>query len=202
MLRVMNTITKQPLATNKELFTLAHALSPAECAKMIAWAETKGFGDAPVTVGVNRYMMIPDLRNNTRVMIDDPALAAQLWPRVAPFMPQRIGAYAPVGLNERFRYYRYEPGQQFDWHRDGSFVRSDEEQSFLTLLFYLNDDCEGGTTDFMYVANDDIQVVPQIGMGLVFSHPLYHRGAPVVSGKKYVLRTDVMYQRVASLYAH
>jgi prolyl 4-hydroxylase len=198
----MKTITKRPLATDKELFTLANALSPEECAKMIARAEAHGFAEAPVTVGVNRYMMIPDLRNNTRVMIDDPAMAEALWPRLAPFMPQRIGAYAPVGLNERFRFYRYEPGQQFDWHRDGAFVRSEEEQSFLTMMFYLNDECEGGTTDFQYVGNGDIFVVPETGMGLVFSHPLYHRGAPVEAGRKYVLRTDVMYRREASLYAY
>lgn len=197
----MNTITKQLLSNDKELFTLAHALSPTECARMIAWAESHGFHEAPVTVGVNRFMMIPDLRNNTRVMIDDPDLAEALWPRIEPFVPARMGAYSPVGLNERFRYYRYEPGQQFDWHRDGAFVRSDDEQSFLTLLFYLNDDCEGGTTDFMFVADDEIHVVPQMGMGLVFSHPFYHRGAPVRAGKKYVLRTDVMYRRVISPYA-
>lgn len=196
----MNTILKQPLVTDKELFTLANALSPAECAKMIDRAERSGFAEAPVTVGVNRYMMIPDLRNNTRVIIDDVQLAHELWPRVETFMPKRIGSYEAVGLNERFRFYRYEPGQQFDWHRDGAFVRSDEEQSFLTLLFYLNDDCEGGTTDFMFVADDELHVEPRAGMGLVFSHPLYHRGAPVTAGRKYVLRTDVMYRRIVMPY--
>lgn len=200
MIPRMNTITKHSLVADKELFTLAHALSPVECAKMIGMAEAQGFGDAPVTVGVNRYMMIPDLRNNKRVMLDDPRLADSLWPRVKPYMPERIGAYHPVGLNERFRFYRYESGQQFDWHRDGAFVRSDEEQSFLTLLFYLNDDCEGGTTDFKFVSDRDLRVMPQTGMGLVFSHPLYHRGAPVESGRKYVLRTDVMYRCAMSPY--
>lgn len=196
----MNVITKNSLVTDKELFTLANALSSVECTEMIKRAEAQGFGAAPVTIGVNRYMMIPDLRNNTRVMLDDPELAAELWPRLEGFMPDRIGAYTPVGLNERFRFYRYEPGQQFDWHRDGAFVRSDDEQSFLTLLFYLNNECEGGTTDFMFVTDDELHVVPETGMGLVFSHPFYHRGAPVVSGKKYVLRTDVMYRREPSLY--
>ncbi len=200
MMSDMKTITKQPLVLDKELFTLAHALTHTECATMIAAAEAKGFGDAPVTVGVNRYMMIPDLRNNTRVMVDDVDLAAKLWPRIKPFVPERIGAYSPVGLNERFRYYRYEPGQQFDWHRDGAFVRSDDEQSLLTLMFYLNDDCEGGTTDFQFVSDKEIHVVPQTGMALVFSHPFYHRGAPVVAGKKYVLRTDIMFRRVMSPY--
>lgn len=196
----MKTITKQSLVADKEIFTLAQALSPQECRDLILRAEAQGFGAAPVTVGVNRYMMIPDLRNNTRVIVDDVELAQELWPRLAEYMPARIGAYTPVGLNERFRFYRYEPGEQFDWHRDGAFVRTDEEQSMLTLMFYLNDECEGGTTDFMYVSADEIQVVPQTGMALVFSHPLYHRGAPVISGRKYVLRTDVMYRREMSLY--
>jgi prolyl 4-hydroxylase len=197
----MKTITKQALIADKEIFTLANALSPAECREMIVRAEARGFGDAPVTVGVNRYMMMPDLRNNTRVMLDDVDLARELWPRFEAHMPARIGAYSPVGLNERFRFYRYEQGQQFDWHRDGSFLRSDEEQSMLTLILYLNDDCEGGTTDFMFVGDKEINVAPQAGMGLVFSHPLYHRGAPVISGRKYVLRTDVMYRRELSPYA-
>jgi hypothetical protein len=32
-------------------------------------------------------------------------------------------------------------------------------------------------------------------MALVFLHPLLHAGTPVRNGRKYVLRTDVMYAR-------
>ena len=35
-------------------------------------------------------------------------------------------------------------------------------------------------------------VKPRQGMALIFAHPLLHKGEPVVSGRKYVLRTDVM----------
>ncbi len=191
----MNVIEKQLLSTDKELFTLSNVLAPAECDALIQGAEAQGFADAPITVGVNKYMMAPDVRNNRRVMMDDTALAARLWPRVAPHVPSRLGEYRPVGLNERFRYYRYTPGQQFDWHMDGAFLRSQDEQSLFTLMFYLNEGCAGGTTDFMYVTDDEIRVAPRRGMALVFSHPLYHRGAPVIEGTKYVLRTDVMYRR-------
>jgi hypothetical protein len=31
-------------------------------------------------------------------------------------------------------------------------------------------------------------------MGLLFVHERKHEGAPVTSGRKYVLRTDVMYE--------
>jgi hypothetical protein len=32
-------------------------------------------------------------------------------------------------------------------------------------------------------------------MALLFHHPISHRGDPVIAGRKYVLRTDVMYAR-------
>ena len=53
-----------------------------------------------------------------------------------------------VGLNERFRFYRYTEGEYFNWHGDGSFLRSDGERSLFTAMLYLNDGFEGGTTDF------------------------------------------------------
>jgi prolyl 4-hydroxylase len=188
----MSAIQKLRLSDDNRIFTLEGALSPAECDGFIRRAEESGFGDAPVTVGFNKFRMIPDFRNNTRVIADDADLAAFLWSRVASHVPDGLGDYQPVGLNERFRYYRYDVGQQFDWHRDGAFVRSPSEQSLLTVLFYLNEGFEGGTTDFM---DEELIVAPRRGMALFFSHPLLHRGAPVTKGIKYVLRTDVMYSR-------
>ena len=46
------------------------------------------------------------------------------------------------GLNERLRFLRYEPGEKFEPHLDGSFVRTDGDKagdrSFVTVLLYLN----------------------------------------------------------------
>ena len=50
----------------------------------------------------------------------------------------------PVGANERFRCYRYKPGQKFAAHYDGAFERDETERSLLTFMVYLNDDFEGG----------------------------------------------------------
>ena len=36
-------------------------------------------------------------------------------------------------------------------------------------------------------------VQPESGMALVFVHQQLHEGASVLNGRKYVLRTDVMY---------
>jgi predicted 2-oxoglutarate/Fe(II)-dependent dioxygenase YbiX len=190
----MNAIQKTKLSEDAPIFTLSHVLSPEECQRFVRAAEGAGFADAPITVGVNRFMMAPEIRNNLRVIVDDPAQASWLWERIAPFVPAELGHYHAVGLNERFRYYRYEPGQYFRWHRDGAFVRSRDEQSLLTVLLYLNEDFVGGSTDIQH-HDGEIRVEPRSGLALLFSHPLCHQGAPVVRGMKYVLRTDVMYAR-------
>ena len=61
-------------------------------------------------------------------------------------------------------------------------------------MVYLNGDFEGGETTFE-ISRDPVRVVPRTGMALVFYHRLLHEGAEVLTGRKYVLRSDVMYRR-------
>ena len=164
-------------------------LAPAECDAMIARAEQLGFSDAPITTA-RGFVMRPDVRNNTRAMFDDVVLAASLFDRIAPGLPPRLFDRRPVGVNERFRCYRYQPGQQFRPHYDGAFQRHDHECSELTFMIYLNASCTGGNTAFL---DFDVEVVPEIGKALFFQHRLLHEGAVVTAGVKYVLRSDVMY---------
>lgn len=82
------------------------------------------------------------MRSNTRVILDDLALANLIWDRVRTADIPSRGRWTPIGINERFRYYRYDPG-----------------------------------------------------MVLVFTHNVLHRGAPVETGRKYVLRSDVMFAK-------
>ena len=171
--------------------TVREVLSEAECRAWIAEMEGLGFEAAPITTGAG-FVMAPSVRNNTRVMVDDAARAAVLWERVAPHAPEEVGRWRAVGLNERFRVYRYEPGQYFRWHADGAFRRSAREASLLTCMVYLNDaGLLGGETEFA----DFDPVRPETGKVLLFDHHLMHQGAPVFEGVKYVLRTDVMYRQ-------
>lgn len=179
-----------------DVFTIDGVLTAQECEALVDEAEAEGFEEAPITTSLG-FLMCPEVRNNTRVMVDDDARARWLWARVEPWIPaQRRGARV-VGLNERLRYYRYRPGQYFEWHLDGPYRRSHEELSMLTLMVYLNDGFTGGSTEFSRAA----AVVPRCGMALVFDHFARHRGAPVLAGTKYVLRTDVMYRREAVAHA-
>ncbi|AFZ17013.1 2OG-Fe(II) oxygenase [Allocoleopsis franciscana] len=185
------------------LFTVSNILSPQECAEYITLTENIGYSPAGLTVGQDEYMMAPNVRNNDRVILDDEQRAADLWHRIAEYVPTRIDNWTAIGLNERFRFYRYDPGQRFAPHGDGSYMRRNGDHSRLTFMIYLNDGFEGGDTRFYLNHNyfelldpnviPDISVVPETGMALCFRHELRHEGARVIRGRKYVLRSDVMY---------
>lgn len=177
-----------------QIVTVEGLLSPDECHDLVRLAESVGFSDAPITTG-RGFVMMPEVRNNTRVMLDDRERAGALWERVAPFAPARRGRLASVGLNERFRFYRYEPGQHFRWHYDGAFHRGPTEKSLITAMLYLNEGFEGGETEFD-VSDGLLSITPRVGLLLLFDHGQRHQGAPVRRGRKYVLRSDVMYGEI------
>lgn len=139
-----------------------------------------------------------EIRGNDRLMFDDPELAAKLWGRLADSLEinqihGRDGLWVACGLNERFKIYRYAPEQYFALHHDDNYVREKGvEQSFQTLIMYLNEGYEGGETSFM-----DGAVEPAEGRALIFAQMLLHEGVPVKTGTKYVLRTDVMYRKTS-----
>jgi prolyl 4-hydroxylase len=179
-------------ATAPLAWTVDDFLPAGECDAMIDRMEREGITPAPVTTHRGAVMR-PDIRNNDRASFDDPALAKSLFERVRPHVPKVLQAsWHAVGCNERFRAYRYEPGQYFAPHYDGCFRRSADEESLLTFLVYLNGDFMGGETNFLDHATS---IVPKKGMALLFQHRLLHEGARLVSGTKYVLRSDVMYRR-------
>jgi hypothetical protein len=170
-----------------EVFTVSGFLSLAECDSYVAFSESCGFGEAPINTSFGPAM-IKDVRNNSRVLVDIPSLAQFVWERAKLYAPATLAGQRAVGVNERFRFYRYDPGQTFRWHRDGYFERDNRERSRLTLMIYLNDDFEGGQTRFEHTV-----IQPRKGMALCFAHRLLHEGAEVKRGRKYVMRTDVMY---------
>lgn len=170
--------------------TIGGVLSPAECAGLIERIERLGPTTAPITTPRGPAMRT-DIRNNERVMFDDPDLARELFKRIEGAMAPRLCGMRPVGANERLRCYRYAPGQRFAPHYDGAFIRNDRQRSLLTLMVYLNEGFAGGATAFH---DWDVRVQPRAGMALLFQHFLLHEGCELIAGTKYVLRSDVMYE--------
>jgi predicted 2-oxoglutarate/Fe(II)-dependent dioxygenase YbiX len=181
------------LAVKAGIFVIPNFFSGDECARYIAEAEATGFEAATIQTRKGA-VLDAGIRNNERLILDDKDLAHALWLRLREHIPLFMDGRQAIGLNERFRFYRYEPGQYFAPHTDGSFRRQNWEESRLTLLIYLNDDFQGGETAFA----DDV-TAPARGMALVFRHELMHEGRVVISSAKYVLRSDVMFNPVGRI---
>jgi hypothetical protein len=176
------------------IFRVHELLTLEECQFHIDQSEKMGFADAPL--GSDKTAEVfKEVRDNARVILDDPSLSAELYRRVTPFLPTDWFGWRPVGLNERWRYYRYDPGQRFAAHTDGCFRRENGEESQFTFMIWLNEDYTGGTTNFHLRSKQVLRVQPRTGSVLVFTHRQLHEGAVVESGRKYALRMDVMCAR-------
>jgi hypothetical protein len=202
-----------PIVGSTKFAVLIHnALTPAECKQMIERAEKGGFEDASIYDRRSNRIH----RNCKRWYEDDPALAENWYDRIlkalddsaleykirnAPWMGTRYNALPirSVGLNERLRVLKYNQGEYFGSHCDTKFVRgpnySDKagETSHVSVHVYLNEKFKGGQTRF-HGGGRHYDVKPKTGSILIFDHNLLHQGVVIKAGKKYVVRTDVMYR--------
>src|SRR5262245_33455174 len=102
------------------IFVVHGFLSPEECRAHVERSEAVGYEPATINTDAGAVLN-EDVRNNRRVIVDDPSLARRLWVRLEGLVPASLAGHTVVGLNERFRFYRYETGQTFRMHRDGAF---------------------------------------------------------------------------------
>ena len=200
---------------NGRLIIAERLFSDGECWRINAAAEAIGYG---------RTNYQPEYRGNLRLITTDLGLAERLWERIRPLVPEIISVRAmgrtdkwrATGLNECFRLAKYYPGHRFGAHCDANFQRSADEKSYYTVNVYTNDvdDADGGKTrfyappqnrakpmrDFKEGENVDLAVRPESGLAVIFQQPpaaeLLHDGERLRGGVKYLLRTDVMYERV------
>jgi prolyl 4-hydroxylase len=163
------------------------------CKAIINEAERQGFEQATLDTQIGTITRL-EYRNNERYTFDSRGLAETLWDKLKDDSKLSNPGWQPIGLNERFRVYKYsDPSEYFASHVDGRFLRiPEQEESWVTLLVYLNDDFEGGETSFQ-----DGDVKPKIGMAALMTQGNYlHEALNVTKGTKYVLRTDVMYRKL------
>lgn len=176
---------------------IENLLDPIEVHRLLREADRIGWEVATIFDNDGNPIVRKDYRNNDRVILDSPVWADLIWGRLWDDHQSALitndAEWEPVGLNERIRVYRYQPGQNFAMHQDHPFVRNEDERSFQTVLIGLSDRYDGGETAFQ-----DESIKLTTGLGVVFMHFLMHEGMPVTEGTKYALRSDIMYRRKES----
>ncbi len=78
-------------------------------------------------------------------------------------------------------------------HRDGINQDSRGHRAKYTINIFLNDNFTGGSTEFF--SEDGISqfdAKPLAGRGMIFDNQILHCGNKVMTGCKYLLRTDLM----------
>ncbi len=175
-----------------DIFLIEDFLSEKECLQFIECAESMGFSVADIDTGEGKEV-ISYIRNNERVDLKSNELAEDLWSKLSGIQLPVFDHMKAIGLSPFFRFYKYLPGHKFNMHKDGQ-QQVGENTTYYTFMVYLNDGGEGGNTTFRL---NDISIKPKIGSLLLFEHRLWHQGEEVISGCKYVLRTDVMYENIS-----
>lgn len=194
---------------------LRNFFSQKECQSYIRFSERSRL----TSCGYSSSIRVTD-----RLQVESQRAADSLYQRIRPFVKDCIDLsqdwprgiqknyhgwkYYPCGLNESLRFCRYEEGGFFLPHHDGGFDRNEFERSLYTLMVYLNDDFEGGATNFYredqrhYTPGDPSKIVytyqPQAGDVIVFHSQIVHDGSLVTKGYKYILRSEVMYSAIVA----
>ncbi len=143
-------------------------------------------------------------RNNERQEIIDDTFAEILLTKCIQYIPNEIKlqdeSWELQEINPKIRLCRYLKNQYFHRHLDGVHYKSEQEQSFLTFMIYLNDSSDfiGGKTLFYktkYAKKVWVNYQPKIGDIIIFDHSIWHEGERLLKGEKYVLRSDIIYKK-------
>lgn len=214
-------VAKKSITQVPGAFQLLNVFSKEECERLVSLSESMGYlADAAVSLP-------RDVRHNDSLTwVVDEQTDGIMWERIKHLMidDQNIfdGKLA-LGLNARFRFYRYSKGDYFKPHSDGSWPGSrvindqlvadahGDRYSQMTFLILLTEDFEGGATRFLVNANDasqparrgdnvkEVDIRTPAGSVLCFPHgmhPLHciHSSEPIYKGVKYIIRTDVLFE--------
>jgi hypothetical protein len=195
-------------------FQLLNVISRQECEHIVELTESLGYlPDAAVSLPRSVR------HNNSLTWVVDDTTNDIIWHRCQSLMTDEQDIFRgkqALGLNGRYRFYRYQSGDYFSPHTDGAWPGSkvierqlvtnafSDRWSQLTFLLFLSDAYEGGHTEFHRRTGNtgEISVVSirtPIGGVLCFPHGLHplhclHSSEAISSGTKYIIRSDVLFE--------
>ena len=217
------------------IFSISNVLSNEECKEIIKKCNSKGWNKSSPSGGGHGRTGTEDPRTNSFCVFFDENLATNLWNKISPNLERDLSylgqniyfnsinkgrEWSPSFIFDKMRVYKYNPNEAFPEHIDYKVKRNIikegkklVEQSFLTVLIYLNDDFEGGETGYWpdhngihcrFLRNVEKQqckkdhqvlIKPQTGLCIIQDQNILHEGLPTKKGIKYILRTDIIHSR-------
>ncbi len=214
-----NTVQKAEVQNVPGAFQLLDLLSKDECDRFITATEALGYTqDASVSLARNVR------HNENLVWVVDETTHDLIWDRCKSLIQESTEIFngkKALGLNRRFRLYKYGEGDFFKPHTDGAWPGSSivnkklihnayaDRYSQMTFLILLSEAFTGGETAFYVDKNDpnkpakrteDVkieEVKTPLGGALCFPHGNHslhclHGSREILSGVKYIIRTDVL----------
>ena len=190
---------KKHIYGDYEVWEIYDILTPEECKKMQEIAEKKGMTSSEII----SYGSATDRATDNTMR-----KSVQAWlPDNTDTLTMSLAKYTekitklPRKNQEMIQVVKYDPGGQFISHYD-TCDHSDTSycdrvnhwagHRRATLLIYLNDDFEGGETEFVKMG---LKIKPEAGKGILFwttkeedkiLEKSMHRGHPVLSGNKWI----------------
>ena len=131
-------LIEEPLLCEVDLFTQEECDSLIERANNIGWHRA-------LTGGIYYRSLMVDAK-----------LSENIWQKIKHLCPETLtvnnNTFTPIGVNDHFRFSKYEKGGEFRTHLDGINVDSNNNRSMFTINIFLNDVnsglLEGGSTTF------------------------------------------------------
>ncbi|MBJ7441807.1 MAG: 2OG-Fe(II) oxygenase [Sphingopyxis sp.] len=168
------------VAVARALFT------PAECAHIAALSAPKLVPSVVVDPTTRREIPHPIRTSEGTVLgpIQQDLVIHALDQRLAAVTGSRVEQGEPLTV------LRYAPGQQYRLHHD--CLPGEANQRVMTAIVYLNDDYDGGATQFPAI---DTEFRGRTGDAIVFANTLVdggvdersrHAGLPVTRGEKWI----------------
>jgi hypothetical protein len=182
--------------SNKYVQIIENVFTKEECEDLIKISEEKGFETAGFYVdkyGKEHFFL--NKRKSNRCIINDTSLADKILYRIKNLIPREYNNRKLHSVNYKLKFLKYNIGDYFTRHHDGNYISENGSKSQITILIYLNNDYEGAYTTFFKNSEDfnGCIIKPSIGMVCLMDQKIEHEVNALISGTKYVIRTDLMY---------
>lgn len=184
---------------NYTVLEIPNLLSHEECDEIIKTSKENGMEDSTVLGYGNEVTIEKDEKYRKSKQVWLPDSTGPIFQKIANITEKLTKL--PVENQEMLQIVAYEEGGHFNEHFDGCVyndktycdkINRNAGERKATLLIYLNDNFEGGETEFVHL---DIKIKPKKGNAILFINTTdaqinieesMHCGHPVRNGQKWI----------------